>query len=469
MASQTAKRPTDPASMVRQAVEMPADMAAEQAILGAMLLSADAIAAAAESMSEEDFFSPRHAALFGAMVDMYIQRQPVDPVTVHAALSAELRESVEVGDLVALMADTPTISNIARYAAIVREKSIRRRIIVAASRTASLAKDESLPTAKIVDDIYALLDSSAMTLAHRSDRPVTAQEIVDKVQTIGNVARDRVAAGDALFIPTTIDSLDKLLYGGLKPGKLTVLGGSTSIGKTALALQIARSAAEMGFQTMYFSLELSDYEIGLRLAASSGVVPQDRLESLAWTGNADDCDALQRFRDSLTYVPLYVVPSPQMSITALRTYVRQMSRRAAVELVVVDYLQLMTGDEERRYRGFDRYQEIGQITAGLRSIAQEYNVPVLALSQVNRNISAQDRRPVLSDLRESGNIEQDADVVLMLHRPSLDAVMGEIIVAKHRNGPTGTVNVWWSGANTTYSEDTTPRGEVGLDTGGHQF
>jgi replicative DNA helicase len=417
----------------------PHNLDAEQSLLGAMLLSRDAIAAAMETCGADDFYKPAHSHIFDAINTLYNVGEPADPVTVGDELSrAGLLETVGgLPALVALQADTPATTNAARYARIVEEHALLRRLIAVAGEIAELGY--SVP-----EDVASTLDRAEAMVFNVAERRVT--DSLKPITELLFASMDRLEQlfdrGDAITgVPTGYVDLDEKLY-GLQPSSLVIVGARPAMGKTAFALGMAAHAAmEARVPTLVFSLEMGCEEITQRLLVSEARVDAGRMRN----GRLLEADwpkisqAVARLGDA----PLFIDDNPNTTVMEIRAKARRLkAREGGLGLIVVDYLQLMSGGGG----GYpeNRQLEVSAISRGLKILARELEVPVVALSQLSRNLEQRaDKRPILADLRESGSLEQDADVVMFLYRDemynpeSVDRGSAEVIVAKHRNGPTG--------------------------------
>jgi replicative DNA helicase len=416
----------------------PHNMQAEESILGAMLLSKDAIANAVEVCTAEDFYKPAHGHVFDAITSLYAQGEPADPVTV----SEELRRAGlldAIGGpavLVTLQNSTPAISNSSRYAHIVEEHALLRRLIGVAGEIAELGY--SVP-----EDVAAAVDHAETLVFKVADRRVT--ETTRRLYDLLGRALERIEhlydrGDDITGVPTGFTDLDQQLA-GLQPSTLVIVGARPAMGKTSFALGMAAHAAvEHQVPVLFFSLEMGELEITQRLLCAESLVESTRLRNGRLLES--DWPKISRATGRLGEAPLYIDDNPNLTIMEVRAKARRLkSRLGSLGLIVIDYLQLMTG----RSRAENRQVEIAEMSRGLKILARELEVPVVALSQLSRQLEArQDKRPMLSDLRESGSLEQDADVVMFIYRDevynteSADRGLAEILVAKHRNGPTGT-------------------------------
>lgn len=417
----------------------PHNLEAEESLLGAMLLSRDAIAVALERCSATDFYKPSHAHIFQAITSLYSSGDPADAVTVADELrrAGTLEEVGGPASLVALQANTPAISSAGRYAEIVEEHALLRRLIGVAGEIADLGY--SLP-----EDVIGAVDrAEAMVfeVAQRrtADSIASLEELLSKSLDRLEELYDR---GEAITgVPTGYTDLDELMS-GLQPSNLIVVGARPSMGKTAFALGMAANAAVAGTPVLFFSLEMSHLEIAQRVLCAEARVDASRMRNGRL--HEDDWGKISHAIGRLGSAPLHIDDNPNVTVMDIRAKARRMKSREGLGLVVVDYLQLMTG----RGSAENRQVEISEISRGLKLLARELGIPVIALSQLSRTLESRaDKRPMLADLRESGAIEQDSDVVMFVYRDevynaeSSDRGTAEILIAKHRNGPTGVVQL----------------------------
>jgi len=422
----------------------PQDVAAEQCVLGGMLLSKDAIADVVEIVRSADFYRPIHATIFERVLDLYGRGDPADMITVTAAL-ADSGELARVGGapyLHTLISSVPTAANAGYYARIVAERAVLRRLVEAGTRIVQLGYGAAAGAGRDVDDIVDLAQQAVYDVTERrvsEDFAVLSellQPTLDEIEAVG--AQSGVMTG----IPTGFTDLDRLLN-GLHAGQLVVVAGRPGLGKSTASMDFARNAAvRFNLASVIFSLEMSKVEIVMRLLSAESRVPLHVLRSGQLSD--DDWTKLARRMGEISEAPLFVDDTPNMTLMEIRAKARRLKQRHDLKLVIVDYLQLMTSPK----RVESRQQEVADLSRGLKLLAKEIECPVVAVSQLNRGPEQRtDKRPQLSDLRESGSIEQDADVVLLLHREdyydkeSPRAGEADFIVAKHRNGPTDTITV----------------------------
>ena len=422
----------------------PHDLAAEQCVLGGMLMSKDAISDVMEVIRPADHYRPAHQLVHEAILELYGRGEPADPVTV-SDLLAKRGELARVGGgayLHTLIASVPTAANAGYYARIVRERAILRRLVEVGTRIVQLGYAGDGDADELVDRAQA--EVYGVTEHRVTEDFLPLSEIMpgalDEIEAIGS--RGGVMTG----VPTGFVDLDTLTN-GLHPGQMVVIAARPAIGKSTLALDLARAAAiKHRLATVMFSLEMSRNEITMRLLSAEARVPLQAMR----TGQLgeDDWTRLARRMSEVVDAPLFIDDSPNMSMMEIRAKCRRLKQRHDLRMVIVDYLQLMTSPR----RVENRQQEVSEMSRSLKLLAKEVDVPVVAISQLNRGPEQRnDKRPLLSDLRESGSIEQDSDVVILLHREdayereSPRAGEADMIIAKHRNGPTTTVTVAFQG------------------------
>jgi replicative DNA helicase len=421
----------------------PQDIAAEQCVLGGMMLSKDAIADVVEVLRGHDFYKPAHQAVYDAIIDLYGRGEPADPVTVAAELNKR-GEIARIGGapyLHTLISSVPTAANAGYYAKIVQERAILRRLVEAGTRIVQLAYSSG-DADDVVDQAQA--EVYAVTERRASEDYLRLSEIMEGALDEIDAINSR--GGQLTGVPTGFADLDQLTN-GLHPGQLVIVAGRPSLGKSALAVDFLRSAAiKHGLPSCIFSLEMGRNEITMRLLSAESRVPLHSMRSGTMTDQ--DWTRLARRMGEVSSAPLFIDDSPNMSLMEIRAKCRRLKQRHDLRLVVVDYLQLMSSPR----RVENRQQEVSEFSRSLKLLAKELDVPVVALSQLNRGPEQRaDKKPQLSDLRESGSLEQDADVVILLHREdayereSPRAGEADLIVAKHRNGPTATVTVAFQG------------------------
>lgn len=429
----------------------PSSMEAEQSVLGAMLLSENCVLAAVEKLREEDFYVESHRRIWRAMYDLSALSKPVDLVTVTERMEQSAPLSLEeLTYLSDLTQAVPSTRNIDVYIGIIKEKSRLRRLIAACAEIADLGYKAEAPAAEVLniasDLIYKIADEQAeRSLVHVRTALMESYELISKA----------AKSKDGLMgVGTGFPLMDKKLS-GFQPSQLIVVAGRPGMGKTSFALNIAEHVAvKEGRPVAIFSLEMSRDQLGMRLLCAGAQVDSQN----ARTGALSEKDfySLADAMVPLEGAPIYIDDTAIIGPTEMMAKLRRLRQQVGdLGLVVIDYLQLM--DTGRRSE--NRQQEISQITRSLKVAAKELQVPIMLLSQLSRATEKREnKRPMLSDLRESGAIEQDADVVLFLHREDYysddEQHKGDasIIIAKQRSGPTGTINVMWKGEQTKYLE-----------------
>jgi replicative DNA helicase len=431
----------------------PQNLDSEQAVLGSILIDRDAIIEVADFLHPEDFYRPAHAKIFEAMLGLYEHRESIDVVTVAEALerSGDLEPVGGAAYLSSLGNDTPTAVHVTQYGRIVERKAILRRLIGAAGKIAAIGYEDG-------SDIQESIDRSEAELFAVSQR--RTGDGFSALRTLLHDAYDRLDylhahRGEIVGIPSGFADLDQLTT-GFQASDLIIVAARPSVGKTSLALNIAEHAAVREGKTVgVFSLEMSKDQLVLRLLSSVASIDSQRLR----TGFLEELDfaRIAPAMNSLSEAPMFIDDTPAISTMELRTKARRLQAERGLDLLIVDYLQLMQANQTSR--DANRVQEVSEISRGLKSLARELKVPVIALSQLSRQPELREsREPRLSDLRESGAIEQDADLVLFLWRekdkPGEDAdTDGEIVnlrLAKHRNGPTGEIKLWFKKSQTRF-------------------
>ncbi len=420
----------------------PQDMAAEQSVLGGMLLSKDAIADVLERLRPTDFYRPAHQNVYDAILDLYGRGEPADAVTVAAELDRKglLRRVGGAPYLHTLISTVPTAANAGYYAGIVAEKALLRRLVEAGTRVVQYgyAGAEGADVAEVVDraqaELYEVTDGrTSEDFVPLEDMLQPTMDEIDAIASNGGIAKG---------VPTGFTELDELTN-GLHGGQMIVVAARPGVGKSTLGMDFLRSCSiKHRLPSIIFSLEMSKTEIVMRLLSAEAKIKLADMRSGRMSD--DDWTRLARRMSEISEAPLYIDDSPNLTMMEIRAKARRLKQKADLRLVVIDYLQLMTSGKKVE----SRQQEVSEFSRNMKLLAKELDVPVVAMSQLNRGPEQRtDKRPMLSDLRESGAIEQDADMVILLHRPDAferdDPRGGEadLIVAKHRAGPTKTVTV----------------------------
>jgi len=427
----------------------PSDIGAERAVLGSLMIDPAAIAEIRDVLGPEDFYSERHAHIYRAATALTDRGDPIDEVT----LQSQLERGPGVGragglDYISeLTLEVPTAASVRHWADIVVNHALRRRLISAGSEVSRLGYDNAVTAVDAIESAEQTIFSIGQLR-----RGTEATHIARLVQDTWEMLEERLQRKELINgVRTNYARLDGLTQ-GLQPQELVILAARPSVGKTSFALNIARNAAVLArVPVAIFSLEMSQQALAQRLICSEAMVNSHILRS----GQASQLD-FQRIAaamDRLTQAELWIDDTPRLSIATLRARARRMKSQHGIGLVIIDYLQLMQGGRQE-----SRVQEVTDISAGLKAVAKELEVPVLALSQLSRESEKRnEKRPQLSDLRDSGAIEQDADVVLFLyregmHKPDVDKARTELIVAKNRNGPVGEIELVFNAEQTTFRE-----------------
>jgi len=434
----------------------PQNIEAEQAVLGTILLQDKALLKIVELLKADDFYRDAHKTIFAAMLTLFEKREPHDLITVTGLLSDQKKlEHIGGAAYLASLTDIiPFAGTLVHHAHIIRKKSILRRLIQTTSEVAARCYDAQ-------DDIENLVEEAEKTIfeiAHSNK----GQGFIP-MSTIVPKAFDRITK---LFdkqehitgVATGYEELDRITA-GLQPAEMIILAARPSMGKTALAMNIVQQAAVFGSKVTVavFSLEMSTESLALRMLCSLGRIDSQRIRTGKLLEN--DWPKLTRATGMLADAPIFIDDTPGLTALEMRAKARRLKSENNLGLIVVDYLQLMQGKTNSE----NRTQEISDISRSLKAMAKELNVPVLALSQLNRSLENRtDKRPQLADLRESGAIEQDADVIMFIYRDEVynraednpNRGMAEIIIAKQRNGPTGTIKMTFLGEYTTFENYT---------------
>ena len=422
----------------------PQDIAAEQSVLGGMMLSKDAIADVVEILRGQDFYRPAHETIYEAIIDLYGRGEPADAVTVSDELTkrAEINRIGGPAYLHELIQTVPTAANAGYYAEIVAERAVLRRLVNAGTKIVQLGYGSDGEVEDLVNQAQA--EVYAVAERRTAEDYVVLKDVmestVDEIEASGHRGEGMVG------VPTGFYELDELTH-GLHPGQMIVIAARPAIGKSTLALDFARAASIKHQQaSVVFSLEMSRSEITMRLLSAEARVPLQKMRNGSM--GDDDWQKLAQIQGKLTEAPLFIDDSPNMSLMEIRAKCRRLKQKHDLKLVIIDYLQLMSSGK----RVESRQQEVSEFSRALKLLAKELEVPVIALSQLNRGPEQRtDKKPAMSDLRESGSIEQDADMVILLHREdayereSPRAGEADLIVAKHRNGPTDVITVAFQG------------------------
>ena len=420
----------------------PHNIEAEQSVLGAMLLNSEVIADVYEQLTDEDFYRPAHQAIYNAMIELYGESTEVDTILLAGRLERKGQLDLIGGPLYLhnLVSKVPTAANAAYYARLVAEKATVRRLVEAGTKIAQIgyAGAEDTEPEQLVDEAQQLIFSVGREKKTVDYAPIgevldTALEELDLISQNGGLAKG---------VPTGLINLDKLTN-GLHAGQMIIIAARPGVGKSTLAMDFMRSASiKHGLTSAIFSLEMSKSEIMMRILSAEGKINMAALRS----GDLSEADwaRLVEVGDRIRDAPLFIDDSPNLTMMEIRAKARQLKQKHDLKLIVVDYLQLMSSGKKVE----SRQQEVSEFSRQLKLLAKELEVPLIAISQLNRGPESRtDKRPQVADLRESGSLEQDADIVMLIYRPdsqeSNQERLGEadVIVAKHRGGPTGTIVV----------------------------
>ncbi|MEO0024319.1 MAG: hypothetical protein RL196_760 [Actinomycetota bacterium] len=423
---------------------LPNDLLAEQSTLGAMLISTDAVAAVFGLINGKDFYAPKHELIFEAIVTLFGQGEPTDVITITDQLlkTDSLTRAGGADYLHTLTSIVPTAANVEYYAEIVQEKAILRRLVEVGTKIAQ----SGYANIGEVDDLV----NQAQTAVYQVTAGVRAQEYAALEESIKAAVDDMEAAekrdGELVGVPTGFLELDNMTH-GLHPGQLVIVAARPAVGKSTLALDFARHAAiNKRKAVIFFSLEMSRSEIAMRMLSAETQIPLQNMRKGSMTET--DWVRIADVRSKISDAPLYIDDSPNLTMVEIRAKSRRIAERVGLQMIVIDYLQLLTSGKKVE----SRQQEVSEFSRALKLLAKELGVPLIAISQLNRKSEeAKDKKPDISQLRESGSLEQDADVVILLHRPDMGekehdrAGEADLILAKQRNGPTGTITVAFQG------------------------
>lgn len=435
----------------------PHSIDAEQSVLGGLLLESQALDRIAGLISEQDFYRSEHRLIFKHIVKLSEQMKAIDTLTVAEALenAGEIEQVGGVHTIGMLAQNVPSAANIARYAEIVRERSIMRQLAAVGSEISSSAYNpEGRDAAQLLDEaesrVFEIAEAGAKGRQGFHQMPELLSQVIERVETL----YDREDQGDVTGIATGYVDLDRMTS-GLQPGDLVIVAGRPSMGKTAFSINIAENVALFENKPVaIFSMEMGAVQLAMRMLGSVGRVNQHELR----TGKLQDEDwtRLTHALGKLNDAPLFIDETPALSALELRARARRLHRQhGELGLIVVDYLQLMSAPGHKASE--NRATEISEISRAMKALAKELHVPLIALSQLNRSLEQRpNKRPVMSDLRESGAIEQDADLILFIYRDEVynsdspDKGKAEIIIGKQRNGPIGAVHLAFRGEFTRF-------------------
>lgn len=435
--------PVDPVRGSEQRM-LPNDMLAEQSALGGMLLSSEAVAEVQEAVKGADFYAPKHEIIYEAVLTLFSKGEPTDVITVTDELTkaGNLVKAGGADYLHTLTSIVPTAANASFYAKIVAEKATLRRLVEVGTRIAQMGYANEGEIEDLVNQAQA--DVYSVTRGAVTEDYVGLSDSIEAA--IQEIESAQKRGGEMVGVPTGFAELDDLTH-GMHPGQLIILAARPAVGKSTFALDLARHAAiKANKPTIFFSLEMGRAEIAMRMLSAESQIPLQNMRK----GTIGDSDwtRLAAVRGQINDAPLFIDDSPNMTLVEIRAKCRRLAQRVGLKMIVIDYIQLMTSGKKVE----SRQQEVSEFSRALKLLAKELQVPVIALSQLNRRAEdTKDKKPEISHLRESGSLEQDADVVILLHREDLGqkdhprAGEADIILAKQRSGPTGTVVLAFQG------------------------
>lgn len=424
---------------------MPQALELEEAVIGALLVDRDGFPSVVEILNESTFYKDSHRTIYSVMSDLFEKSQPIDLLTVHEALkkTKQLEEIGGLNYLLELSNRVASAANLEYHARIVQQKYIQRELIRVSNESIKNSYEDE-------KDIFELLDDAERNLYEITDGNLSTS--YEKLSAVAAKARKEIEAmslkGDSITgVPTGFDDLDNLTSGWQR-SDLIIIAARPGMGKTAFTLSLARNAALAGKGVAIFSLEMANTQLALRIISMESDINSRTLRNGQL--NEQEHSRMNSALDRMSELPIFIDDTPGINIFELRAKCRRLKQNHDIEMIVIDYLQLMTGAPNGK--SGNREQEISSISRALKGLAKELNVPVIALSQLSRSVETRggSKRPVLSDLRESGAIEQDADIVTFIYRPGYYEMeddidvpqdLAEIIIAKHRNGGLDTVNL----------------------------
>ncbi len=428
----------------------PQDVPAEQSVLGAMLLSKDAIADVSEILKGADFYQPKHELIFDAILELYSRGEPADAITVASSLTKRYPITQWGGPiyLTDLLASVSIASNAEYYARIVAEKATLRRLLEASIRISQMAMQGQGDARDIVDTAQQAIYNVSTGKTTEDYRPLTElmQPVIDEIELLSQ------RQGEMSGVPTGFAGLDELTH-GLHPGQMVIIAARPAVGKSTLGLDICRSASiKHGLTSAIFSLEMSQSEIVTRLLSAEASINFSSLRK----GDLrdDDWERIAEVTSRVSAAPMFIDDSPNLTMMEIRAKARRLKQTQDLRLVVIDYLQLMSSGK----RVESRQLEVSEFSRQIKLLAKELEIPVIAISQLNRGPEQRTGgKPMMSDLRESGSLEQDADIVILLHREDItnnisSAGNADFIVAKNRGGRTDTLHVGFQGHYSRFTE-----------------
>lgn len=430
---------------------LPASPEAERAVLSAILLNNESLTLVSDSLAANDFNHRPHRMVYQVLLDLTGQGRPLDLITIQDALAAraQLEEVGGTAFLLELQEDLPSLGLIEQHARIIKEKSILRQLISSASLVIRDCYEQGEAT---LDDILDKAEKGVFSIAHKIAKPNFVQLNVLLKQTFHRLANTKISANGVTGLPTGFAKFDTMTS-GFQKGDLIILAARPSMGKTALMLNMAVAAAREGHKVGIFSLEMSSEQLLLRMLSSESHISHQKIRNASIS--SDEWVSLTNTAARLAETKIYVDDTPSLTIRDLRSKARKLKAQGELDMLIIDYLQLLSGGGQFE----NRTQEISAISRALKALAKELEIPVLAGSQLSRSLEGRmDKRPLLSDLRESGAIEQDGDLIFFLYRdvvynPDTEHPhLTEIIIGKQRNGPIGTCYATFTGEITRFDD-----------------
>ena len=434
--------------------QLPQNIEAEKCVLGSIIIDSEAITLVADFLKPSDFYRNEHRVIYSAMMSLYARHEPADFQIITEVLERDNKLD-EVGGfsyLMSLMNEVPTSGNIEHYARIVQKKAEKRELIRASMMIAQMAYNEDDDAVLKAEELVHAI-SQGKSIARVTSLKDAANRFMTKLNDLHENRRKGVITG----VPTGFTGLDHVL-GGFQPSDLITIAARPAVGKTSLvlnfALRIIKDTSHLGQKIMMFSLEMGEEQLMRRLFSMEATVNQTRLRN----GDIEDDEwaRLIGAMDAFNNERMWIDDTPAISLTEMRSRARRIQSEHGLDLILVDYMQLMRGSVENN-KHENRTQEVSAISRGLKELARELNVPVIALAQLSRAVEARaDKTPQLSDLRESGSIEQDSDVVMFIHQDTSQEIKENgyvlnLIIAKHRNGPIGVETLWFTPHLTKFS------------------
>lgn len=445
------RRPRRQVSPAITARALPASSEAERSVLSALLLNGQHIAVIIDTLQADDFFDPRHQKIYQVLTDLHQDNKKIDLVSVQDMLRDRevLEEIGGTSYLLELQEDIPAIGLIEQHAKIIKEKALLRGLIGASSDIIGSCFDRKDMT---LDDVLDEAERKIFAIAHKLSKPSFVQLSLLLKQTFHMLAQTKASSGGVTGVPTGFSKFDGMTS-GLQRGDLIIFAARPSMGKTAFALNLTLTAAREGFGVAIFSLEMPAEQLLLRMLACESRIPLQKIRNV--TISTDEWVKLTNVAAQLAEQKVFFDDTASLTIRDLRAKARKLKAQSNIDLIIIDYLQLISGGGRHE----NRTQEISAISRALKALAKELNIPVIALSQLSRSLETRmDKRPLLSDLRESGAIEQDGDLIAFLYRDAVynpdveNPDLTEIIIGKQRNGPIGTCYASFRGDITAFDD-----------------